>query len=797
MCQTGRQEQDNSRKPTLPALLAKTNVLSSGEISGNFPRTASEVTSPAETENTEESPAPAKAKSESSEGDDEEEDSEDEPVADQNVPSSSSSSTTTSKTTNIPSSSSTTTTSSTTSTTTAQPLVTEVSSDSSVTTKKSAGAQVAEVIDRLVAQRKGITPHIVVVAPFRQKRKPLVTQSVRGLPSALHLQDRESSKNHFAETALLAAAQHPELLMKRTSKRSPEESDIERLSTTASSIKEKEEEEVSDKEEEGEEDEEDDDANDSHNKKDSNTEFENSKPAKPNGNVLNSTEAKSSVNPKTSPTGQTQPARRKSAIELRAESLRKLRSKLRRPMPFASRSLNRPYMPNRSSAVAASTSSPVSEHIITVASVNTSTTSTKTSIDLDSSPTRVLNSPIGSSNAAYRSKYFVKKSSNTERSGGLSSANSRPDFSTESLQIAAANPTAQSLKKPALQAFTVREQLYSARQSLSNRQKQATVANGIPQRKTSPPTPVLLNAASLQPTAAINPIQRSMQFGSTNYNAYGHSPTQRMQHSVNSVQQLSKQQQQLMAQHQQLLALGQQEMLATAIGPQITLAQLAQMYPQQYLEFMQQHQQQINQHQQQLASHPQQYQHQSQHQLHQQQKPQQQQIHQHQQIQQQHIQKGSQESAVDSMVAYQQASHQKFSLQPSKANAARPAVSNGNFGEGTAESIGHKQHVHSNKLLAGSDSSNSAMVNFNLDDGPDKGLSIGLGGGPSAGGAQLITSPMGIFKSLLLPLLPRPRMNLNGKVVFGVVLEKGVGFGKPKKPPVMVHVPHKHGFFGK
>lgn len=66
---------------------------------------------------------------------------------------------------------------------------------------------------------------------------------------------------------------------------------------------------------------------------------------------------------------------------------------------------------------------------------------------------------------------------------------------------------------------------------------------------------------------------------------------------------------------------------------------------------------------------------------------------------------------------------------------------------------------------------------------PAKGLTFHFGGGPMGGGGQLMTSPLGIFKTLLLPLLPKPRMNLNGKVVFGVVLEKGVGFGKQKHPP--------------
>lgn len=66
-----------------------------------------------------------------------------------------------------------------------------------------------------------------------------------------------------------------------------------------------------------------------------------------------------------------------------------------------------------------------------------------------------------------------------------------------------------------------------------------------------------------------------------------------------------------------------------------------------------------------------------------------------------------------------------------------------------------------------------------------KGLTFHLGGGPVGGGSQLITSPIGIFRQLMLPLLPSPRANLNGKIVFGVVLEKTTESNHPlrrKKP---------------
>ncbi|XP_076329207.1 uncharacterized protein LOC143235186 [Tachypleus tridentatus] len=53
---------------------------------------------------------------------------------------------------------------------------------------------------------------------------------------------------------------------------------------------------------------------------------------------------------------------------------------------------------------------------------------------------------------------------------------------------------------------------------------------------------------------------------------------------------------------------------------------------------------------------------------------------------------------------------------------------------------------------------------------PSKGINIHLSGG---GGH----SPLGSLSSLLLPSLGKPKVNLNGRVVFGVVLDKGIGLG--------------------
>ncbi|CAN8002368.1 unnamed protein product, partial [Ixodes hexagonus] len=65
--------------------------------------------------------------------------------------------------------------------------------------------------------------------------------------------------------------------------------------------------------------------------------------------------------------------------------------------------------------------------------------------------------------------------------------------------------------------------------------------------------------------------------------------------------------------------------------------------------------------------------------------------------------------------------------------------------------------------------------------GHGKGITFTIGGGHGDGGGHhhhdYGVSPMGVIKNLFLPFLPKPKVNLNGRVVFGVVLEKGVGLG--------------------
>ncbi|XP_022249974.1 protein BNI1-like [Limulus polyphemus] len=63
------------------------------------------------------------------------------------------------------------------------------------------------------------------------------------------------------------------------------------------------------------------------------------------------------------------------------------------------------------------------------------------------------------------------------------------------------------------------------------------------------------------------------------------------------------------------------------------------------------------------------------------------------------------------------------------------------------------------------------------DHAPSKGLSVHIGGG---GGSHGGYSPIGSLTSLLLPSLGRPKSNLKGRMVFGVVLDKGVQLGDDK-----------------
>ncbi|OTF69818.1 hypothetical protein BLA29_005651 [Euroglyphus maynei] len=69
------------------------------------------------------------------------------------------------------------------------------------------------------------------------------------------------------------------------------------------------------------------------------------------------------------------------------------------------------------------------------------------------------------------------------------------------------------------------------------------------------------------------------------------------------------------------------------------------------------------------------------------------------------------------------------------------------------------------------------------------GMQVRFGAGPMGGGSQVKVNPMAILKTLAFPMMKRPALNLNGKVVLGIVLENGAGGGHG--PEVLQVPPYK------
>ncbi|GBO04629.1 hypothetical protein AVEN_117629-1 [Araneus ventricosus] len=63
---------------------------------------------------------------------------------------------------------------------------------------------------------------------------------------------------------------------------------------------------------------------------------------------------------------------------------------------------------------------------------------------------------------------------------------------------------------------------------------------------------------------------------------------------------------------------------------------------------------------------------------------------------------------------------------------------------------------------------------------PPEGISVAISS-PSGHAAHVSSEPVSVIKSFFLPFLPKPRLNMNARVVFGVVLDKGMGIGGDKK----------------
>lgn len=71
---------------------------------------------------------------------------------------------------------------------------------------------------------------------------------------------------------------------------------------------------------------------------------------------------------------------------------------------------------------------------------------------------------------------------------------------------------------------------------------------------------------------------------------------------------------------------------------------------------------------------------------------------------------------------------------------------------------------------------------------PPEGISLSISS-PSNSGTHVSAEPVSVIKSFFLPFLPKPRLNMNARVVFGVVLDKGMGLGGNKKD-----AGHRHPF---
>ncbi|GFU28221.1 uncharacterized protein NPIL_152931 [Nephila pilipes] len=63
---------------------------------------------------------------------------------------------------------------------------------------------------------------------------------------------------------------------------------------------------------------------------------------------------------------------------------------------------------------------------------------------------------------------------------------------------------------------------------------------------------------------------------------------------------------------------------------------------------------------------------------------------------------------------------------------------------------------------------------------PPEGISLAISS-PANSGTHVSAEPVNVIKSFFLPFLPKPRLNMNARVVFGVVLDKGMGLGGDKK----------------
>ena len=130
-------------------------------------------------------------------------------------------------------------------------------------------------------------------------------------------------------------------------------------------------------------------------------------------------------------------------------------------------------------------------------------------------------------------------------------------------------------------------------------------------------------------------------------------------------------------------------------------------------------------------------------------------------------------------------------IQPNVADSTPQAMAYGPQSDGSSGSMAASDTIKSYTSVAHKYKPAEPLLSLEAapepsESDPSKGITVHFGGGPVGGGGQVMTSPLSLVKSLLFPLFRKPKLNLNGKIVFGVVLENN---SKPKyhHPPPPPH----------
>ncbi|KAG8199575.1 hypothetical protein JTE90_009412 [Oedothorax gibbosus] len=97
-----------------------------------------------------------------------------------------------------------------------------------------------------------------------------------------------------------------------------------------------------------------------------------------------------------------------------------------------------------------------------------------------------------------------------------------------------------------------------------------------------------------------------------------------------------------------------------------------------------------------------------------------------------------------------------------------------------------QQQMHHIDPMQGAESNRWGTVGFHppppsFHHKPPEGISLSISSPANSGTHVSVKEPVSVIKSFFLPFLPKPRLNMNARVVFGVVLDKGMGIGADKK----------------